>query len=90
MSDIHHNNVGPVATMNGGDLPLLTVSPVVSTGGDQSPDQDTIKMFVGQVPRSMDENDLSIILLKETAPYCSFFKEINWIPSSGPLVDVLS
>lgn len=58
MSDIHHNNVGPVVTMNGGDLPLLTVSPVVSTGGDQSPDQDTIKMFVGQVPRSMDENDL--------------------------------
>ena len=57
MSDIHHNNVGPVVTMNG-DLPLLTVSPVVSTGGDQSPDQDTIKMFVGQVPRSMDENDL--------------------------------
>lgn len=57
MSDIHHNNVGSVVTMNG-DQPLLTVSPVVSTGGDQSPDQDTIKMFVGQVPRSMDENDL--------------------------------
>jgi hypothetical protein len=25
---------------------------------DQQPDQDTIKMFVGQVPRTMDENEL--------------------------------
>lgn len=24
----------------------------------EQPDRDTIKMFVGQVPRSMDENDL--------------------------------
>lgn len=24
----------------------------------EQPDSDTIKMFVGQVPRSMDENDL--------------------------------
>ena len=27
-------------------------------GGQKEPDADSIKMFVGQVPRSMDENDL--------------------------------
>ena len=27
-------------------------------GQPEQPDQDTIKMFVGQVPRTMDENEL--------------------------------
>ena len=49
--ELGNHNV-PTVTMNG-NSPLLSVS----SGGDQ-PDQDTIKMFVGQVPRSMDENDL--------------------------------
>ena len=49
------NHSAPVVNMNGGS-PLLSANSV-SSGGDQ-PDQDTIKMFVGQVPRSMDENDL--------------------------------
>ena len=50
------HNTPPVVTMNGNSS-LLSVNSSVSIGGDQ-PDQDTIKMFVGQVPRSMDENDL--------------------------------
>ena len=50
VSEVNHNT--PV-TING-NSPLLCVN---SVSGDQ-PDQDTIKMFVGQVPRSMDENDL--------------------------------
>ena len=29
-----------------------------SKGSPEQPDQDTIKMFVGQVPRTMDENEL--------------------------------
>lgn len=54
VSEVVNHNV-PTVTMNG-NSPLLSVNSV-SSGGDQ-PDQDTIKMFVGQVPRSMDENDL--------------------------------
>ena len=34
------------------------LSKQISSGGDQQPDQDTIKMFVGQVPRTMDEQEL--------------------------------
>ena len=49
-SELNQNT--PV-TING-NSPLLGLN---SVSGDQ-PDQDTIKMFVGQVPRSMDENDL--------------------------------
>ena len=55
VSEVVNHNVVPTVTMNG-NSPLLSVNSV-SSGGDQ-PDQDTIKMFVGQVPRSMDENDL--------------------------------
>ena len=30
-------------------------------GQPEQPDQDTIKMFVGQVPRTMDENELRVM-----------------------------
>ena len=52
-----NHNTPPVVTMNGNSSLLSVNSSISSVGGDQ-PDQDTIKMFVGQVPRSMDENDL--------------------------------
>ena len=52
-----NHNTPPGVTMNGNSSLLSVNSSVSSVGGDQ-PDQDTIKMFVGQVPRSMDENDL--------------------------------
>ena len=39
----------------------LMTSSTGSTGSDQQPDQDTIKMFVGQVPRTMDENELRVM-----------------------------
>ena len=51
-----NHNTPPALTMDG-NTSLLSVNSSVSSGGDQ-PDTDTIKMFVGQVPRSMDENDL--------------------------------
>ena len=53
--ELNHNTPS-VVTVNGNNS-LLSVNSSVSSGGDQ-PDTDTIKMFVGQVPRSMDENDL--------------------------------
>ena len=53
--ELNHNTPSAV-TINGNNS-LLSVNSSVSSGGDQ-PDTDTIKMFVGQVPRSMDENDL--------------------------------
>ena len=53
--ELNHNT--PSAVAINGNNSLLSVNSSVSSGGDQ-PDTDTIKMFVGQVPRSMDENDL--------------------------------
>ena len=54
ISETDPNNPS-VGGMGSNSPSLLSVNSVSS--GDQ-PDQDTIKMFVGQVPRSMDENDL--------------------------------
>ena len=39
-------------------LPLFHCSNMNSQSPKSEPDPDGIKMFVGQVPRSMDENDL--------------------------------
>ncbi len=37
---------------------VTAASPRLDSGVGSLPDQDTIKMFVGQVPRSMDEGEL--------------------------------
>ncbi|VEN55491.1 unnamed protein product [Callosobruchus maculatus] len=43
---------------NNNSVVSLQQSPTPMKIDQEQPDSDTIKMFVGQVPRSMDENDL--------------------------------
>lgn len=53
----NNNNISSNHNNNNNNNNLLNASQ--SPNGEQDlPDPDNIKMFVGQVPRSMDENDL--------------------------------
>ncbi|KAJ8984769.1 hypothetical protein NQ317_012132 [Molorchus minor] len=51
------NNNNNESSTNNNNL-LSSPQQNAKIGEQEKPDPDTIKMFVGQVPRSMDENDL--------------------------------
>ncbi|KAF7263004.1 hypothetical protein GWI33_003735 [Rhynchophorus ferrugineus] len=56
---MNNNNTTQTNNNNSHNNNNILESPTNAKLQDQEqPDPDTIKMFVGQVPRSMDENDL--------------------------------
>ncbi|KAL3268555.1 hypothetical protein HHI36_007663, partial [Cryptolaemus montrouzieri] len=54
----HNTNNNNNSSSNNNNLLNTSHQNSVKNEPQEQPDSDTIKMFVGQVPRSMDENDL--------------------------------
>nr|CAI5824312.1 unnamed protein product [Callosobruchus analis] len=57
-SNTGSSNTNTSCNNNNTSIVSLQQSPSPMKIDPEQPDSDTIKMFVGQVPRSMDENDL--------------------------------
>jgi hypothetical protein len=56
-------------TKNYDDIDNLVIDNQIGTLSCKEPDQDTIKMFVGQIPRSMTENELKIMFQEHGSVY---------------------
>ncbi|VDP40103.1 unnamed protein product [Soboliphyme baturini] len=66
-----YDAIGSTATSNTNSTPTMPDAPATAITSEvestMEPDPDTIKMFVGQVPRNWDENDL-LNLFKQFGP----------------------